>query len=211
MTKIDKIKKIAKTYFVNAVAGHDWFHVERVYRSAVKIGKKEKANLKIIKPAALLHDIARKKEDLRKVDCHAEEGAKMAKKILTGLGYKESQIKKIAYAIESHRYRKQIKPKTLEAKILQDADRLDALGAISIGRIFSYGGEHQRPLYDPGKPPKTYYDSHAATSINHFFEKIFDLKPELFNTKTARLLAKERYSYTKQYVERFLKEWEGKL
>jgi len=208
MTKINEVKKIAKTYFKKPVSGHDWFHV---YRIAVKIGKAEEADMSILKPAALLHDIARKKEDMVKVECHAQEGAKMAKKILNNLSYSKEKIKKIAYAISVHRYKSQIKPKTLEAQILQDADRLDALGAISVGRIFSYGGEHKRPMYNPKIPPKPYYDSNAVTCINHFFEKIFKLKPKTFNTKTGRQIAKERYKYSRNFVKRFLLEWKGKL
>jgi uncharacterized protein len=139
------------------------------------------------------------------------EGANMARKILRNLNYSKEKIERIAYAIENHRYKKQAVPKSLEAKILQDADRLDAIGAVSIGRIFSYGGEHKRPMYDPKIPPKSYYDSNAATSINHFFEKNLLLEPDTFNTKMACQIAQERYKYTKNFVERFLKEWGGKL
>jgi len=210
-TKIDKIARIAKSFFKNAVAGHDWFHVERVYNLAIKIGKIEKADFDLLKTAALLHDIARKYEDLGKVKCHGEGGAKIAKKILSDLRFSKEEIEKICYAIKAHRYKTQTKPITLEAKILQDADRLDALGAICISRVFSYGGEHLRPIYDPKIPPNPHYTSNAATSINHFFEKILKLKPETFNTKTGRKIAKDRYKYTQEFVERFLKEWKGKL
>lgn len=207
MNKIKKIEKIAKSYFKNPVAGHDWFHVERVYRMAIKIGKQEKANMEILKPAALLHDIARKKEDTGKIECHAKEGSKMARKILKELDFTSDKIEKIAYAINVHRYKLQLKPTTLEAQILQDVDRLDALGAICIGRIFTYGGEHKRPMYDPRIPPQPNYTSNAATSINHFFEKILKLKPETFNTKMTQKIAQQRYQFTKEFIERFLKEW----
>jgi len=120
MNKIKEVEKIAKTYFKNPVSGHDWFHVERVFRTALKIGKTEKADMSILKPAVLLHDIARKKEDIGKVKCHAQEGAKIAKKILNDLGYPKEKIKQITYAIKVHRYKRQIKPKTLEAQILQE-------------------------------------------------------------------------------------------
>jgi uncharacterized protein len=210
MKNTDKIIKIAKTYFVNPVAGHDWFHVERVYNLARKIGQAEKADMEILEPAALLHDIARKKEDSGKIECHAQEGAKMAKEILQKINYPENLIDQISYAISVHRYRLKINPETLEAKILQDADRLDALGAISIGRVFTYGGGHKLPMYDPDLPPKDYYNSNAATSLNNFFERVLPLKPETFKTETGKLIAKERYQYTKDFVERFLAEWEGK-
>lgn len=211
MNKIKKIIQIAKNYFQNPIAGHDWFHVGRVYKNALKISKNENVDMDILEAAVFLHDIARKKEDAGKTECHAKEGAKMARKILSDLDFPKNKIDPVAYAIESHRYRSQVKPETLEAKILQDADRLDALGATSIGRIFSYGGAHNRPIYDPNLPPKSYYDSNAATSINHFFEKTFQLKPETFNTKTARKIAEEKYSYMKDFVERFLKEWQGEV
>lgn len=211
MSELDQIAKISKKYFKNPVTGHDWFHVERVYQIAIKIGKDEKANIGILKPATLLHDIARKKEDMGKIKCHAQEGVKMARKILKNFNFPEEKIEKIAYVIKVHRYKQQIKPKTLEAQILQDADRLDSLGAINVGRIFSYGGEHKRPMHDPKIPPKSHYGSNSATSINHFFEKIFKLKPKTFNTKAGQQLALERYRYTKNFVKRFLQEWEGKL
>lgn len=210
MINTNKIIKIAKTYFVNPAAGHDWSHVERVYNLAKKIGKAENANMEILEPAVLFHDIARKKEDSGEIACHAEEGAMMVKEILQKINYPDGLIDQISYAISVHRYRLNINPKTLEAKILQDADRLDALGAISIGRIFTYGGEHKRLMYDPKQPPKNYYNSDAATSLNHFFEKILHLKPETFKTETGKLIAKERYQYSKDFVERFLAEWEGK-
>lgn len=211
VVSINRIKKIAKSYFKNPVAGHDWFHVERVYKLAVKIGKSERADMSILKPAVLLHDIARKKEDRGEIDCHAKEGAKMAIKILLRLNYPKKKAKQIAYVIEAHRFRQKMRSKTLEAGVLQDADRLDALGAVSIGRIFSYGGEHKRPMYDPKIPSKSFYDSNAATSINHFFEKIFHLQPKTFNTQTARQIAKERYKFSKKFVKRFLQEWQGEL
>lgn len=211
MQDIEKIKTIARGYFKNAVAGHDWFHVERVYRLARIIGKAEKADMSIIEPAALLHDIARRKEDSQEVECHATEGAHMAAGILRKLGYPEEKIQKIAYCIDVHTYRKQIKPKFLEAQIMQDADRLDALGAIAIGRIFSYGGEHKRPMHNPKIKPAKHYVSNAATSINHFYEKILKMTPSSFNTKTARRIAKGRYAFVKEYVDRFLKEWDGKI
>lgn len=210
MKNINKIIKIAKTYFVNPAAGHDWSHVERVYNLSLKIGKAEEAKMEILKPAVFLHDIARKKEDLGKITCHAQEGAIMAKEILQKIKYPEDLIDQIFYAISIHRYRLKVEPQTLEAKILQDADRLDALGAISIGRVFTWGGEHKRPMYDPQIPPKSSYNSDAATSLNHFFEKILYLKPETFKTQTGKHLAEERYQYSKNFVERFLTEWEGK-
>jgi uncharacterized protein len=211
MGDIDEIRRIAEGYFDKSAAGHDWHHVERVYRMAVKIGKAEGADMSVLEPAALLHDIARRKEGEGAVECHAAEGARMARQILKEISYPDDKIEKIAYCIDVHRYRKQIKPTTLEAQALQDADRLDALGAICIGRCFTYGGAKGRPMYDPDIKPAEKYESKAATSMNHFFEKILKITPESFNTKTARGIAKERYAFVKGYVERFLKEWKGEI
>jgi len=205
---IDKISAIAKEYFKDAVAGHDWFHVERVHKLAMHIGRLEGADLSILEPAVLLHDIGRTAEDKGAVDCHAKEGARLAKEILAGLNYPKDKVEKIARCIAVHRYKDQFKPESKEEKVLQDADRLDALGAVGIARIFAFGGEHKREIYNPAVQPAE-YKSAANTSLNHFYEKIFNIKPETFKTQTARELAKDRYAFTKLFVDKFLKEWIG--
>ena len=205
----DELKEKVKFNFEKG-GSHEFSHVERVYRLAIKIGKKEKADLDILKAAALLHDIARGNEERGEIECHAETGAEIARKILERTDFPKEKIKSVANCIKIHRYKKNLKAETKEEKILQDADRLDALGAISIGRIFSYGGKHGRPLYNPLTPPKSYYASNAKTSINHFYEKIFKIKPETFNTQSAKKIAKHRYNFVKGFVKEFLFEWEGK-
>ncbi|MCW8966214.1 MAG: HD domain-containing protein, partial [Candidatus Pacearchaeota archaeon] len=117
------------------------------------------------------------------------------------------------HAIESHRQSKDPNPETKEAQILSDADKLDALGAITIGRIFSTGGKTDRPLHDPDIPPRTEDKpkGYSKTTINGFYEKLLRLKPENFYTKKAKELAKGRYNFVKIFLERFLKEWEGEL
>ena len=139
----------------------------------------------------------------------AEKGAEMCKPILEKLGYTAEQIKIISDAIRTHRYKNQLKPNSKVGEILQDADRLDLLGAIGVARIFTRGGERGSPLYDPNIKPDKVYRSGMSTAINHFYEKVLKVNSDSFHTETAKQIAKSRYIYSKQFVERFLKEWEG--
>jgi len=144
MNKKELIKKIeaeAKKYFVGASGCHDWTHVERVRALALRIGKKEKADLFVVEAAALLHDIGRKAEMKSKgLFCHAEKGAETAKVILKKFGINKDELENIVHCIISHRYRKARIPETLEAKVLFDADKLDSLGAVGVGRLFIFAG-----------------------------------------------------------------------
>lgn len=188
---------------------HDFSHIERVYKLAMRIAKDEKVDLDIIKAAVYLHDIAKGKENRGEIECHAEGGAKMAEEILTELSFPKEKIPLVLECIRLHRYSKNLRAQTKEAEILQDADRLDALGAITIARIFMYNGYRGNPMYDPKKVPDKEYRGQETTAINHFYEKIFKLKPKTFKTKAAREIAKERYAFIREYVNRFLKEWNG--
>lgn len=204
-----ELKKKIKPYFEKH-GGHDFTHTERVYRNAIKISKEENVDLDVVKAAALLHDIARNMEDTGKIKCHAEEGAKIAKKILKEINFPKEKVEKVVHAIKVHRYSKNKKAEIKEGKIIQDADRLDALGAICIARVFRYGAKEGRPIYDPKIPPKQKYEDNAETSINHFYEKIFKIKPETFKTKKAKSIAKKRYNFVKNFVYQFIKEWKGR-
>jgi uncharacterized protein len=206
---IEQLKEKLAKYFTDPSHGFD--HTERVYRLAVRIAKQENVDLEIVQAAALLHDLARHLENPDKGICHAEESAKLAPEILKSINFPEEKIPKVVHAIEVHRYSKQLKAETKEAEILQDADRLDALGAIAIGRVFTRGGSKKRPLHDPSIKADEEYNvkTKAKTSINHFYEKILKIKPETFKTKLAQEIAKERYAYVKEFVERFEKEWKG--
>ena len=135
MKDIEELKKEVKSYFTHPSHGFD--HVERVYRLAIRIAERENEDLELVKSAALLHDIARTNELNGKKECHAEKGAEIAAPILKKFGYTSEQIKIITDAIKTHRYKKQINPTTMTGKILQDADKLDALGAIIIARVFA--------------------------------------------------------------------------
>lgn len=207
----EKLKERIQPYYEIA-GGHEIDHTERVYRLCLTIAETEKVDLDVLRAAALLHDIARKKqEEMKNTICHAKEGAKIAKEILLETDFPKEKVDDVVYAIEVHRYSHQIKPKTKEAEILQDADRLESLGAIIIGRIFSYNGKMKVKMYDPEiKPREKYNGDELSTAINFFHEKIFNLKPESFNTKKGREMAVGRYNFVKEYLERFIREWEGK-
>lgn len=210
MKKIfEELKKEVQPYF--EIGGHGFDHVERVFNMAMKLAKEEKADEEVVGISALLHDIARSKEDKNEDLCHAEEGAKMALDIIKKYNFPENKVKNIYHSILAHRYSKDIKPETKEAAIIQDADRLDAIGAIAIARVFNHNGEKGNHMHIPGKKPDKNYKGQDSTAINHFYEKIFKLKPEGFNTKAARKIAKERYKFTESFVDRFLAEWDGKI
>lgn len=207
---IEAIKQESKKYFVFD-GSHGFDHTERVYNIALNLSVKKNVDLEVVKISALLHDIARHRENENEKICHAEEGAKMARKILEKYTVSNEKIDKIVHCILVHRYSKKLKPESIEAEILQDADRLDALGAICIARVFGYSGKKGRPLYDSDLPPKKDYDGESKTAINHFFEKILKIKPENFNTDLAKEIAKERYNFIENFIDRFIKEWKGKL
>ncbi len=208
---IEKLKPAISKYFTDA--GHEFDHTERVYRLAVRIAKAENADLEIVEAAALLHDVARHLEDPEKGICHAEESAKMAPELLRSIGFPEEKIPRVVHAIYVHRYSKQLKAETKEAEIIQDADRLDALGAMIIGRVFTRGGAKGLPMHSSGLKESGDYTHKTKfkTSMNHFYQKILKIKPETFKTKLAREIARERYGFVKEFVDRFEKEWKGEL
>jgi uncharacterized protein len=157
-----KIKKRAEKFF--RLSYHDRFHTERVYDLAVRIAEEEHADLDVVKAAALLHDVARALEDEGKIDDHAVEGAKKAKAVLEAVDFPKEKIPAVLHCIEVHRFRSGMEAGSLEAKILQDADRLDIIGAIGIARIFTRGGWVNQPIHDPTIPPKAKYDGRSLTS-----------------------------------------------
>jgi len=189
---------------------HDKSHVDRVYNLALRIAESERADLDLVKASVLLHDIARAMEDEGKIADHAVEGAKMAKKILEDVNFPRNKIGKVVQCIETHRFKKGIKPESLEAKILQDADRLDIIGAIGIARVFTRGGWSNKPIYDTSIPPKAQYDGESLTSVNHIYEKILKVK-DTINTKTAKEISEERHRFIEQFLDRLLKEWNGEM
>ena len=206
----EAVRQEAEPYYRHS--HHDRFHVERVYKLALRIAGEvgQPVDLDVLRAAALLHDVARAMEDDGLVDDHAREGARIAREILMRVGFPPDKIEKVAYCIEVHRFRSGVRPETIEAQILQDADRLDMLGAVGIARVFARAGWSNTPLHDPSRPPKQVYDGRSETAINHLLEKILRLKGTLF-TEPARRIAESRHKFVEEFVERFLKEWEGEL
>ncbi|MFB0501748.1 MAG: HD domain-containing protein [Candidatus Bathyarchaeia archaeon] len=204
----EEIKDRSEEFF--KLSHHDKSHVERVYNLAVRIAKEENADLDIVKAAALLHDIARAMEDEGKIKDHATEGAKISRKVLEEVDFPKEKIDKVTHCIEAHRFKKGIEAESLEAKILQDADRLDIIGAIGLARVFTRGGWGNMPIYDPSIPPKEKYDGKSLSSVNHIYEKILKAK-DTINTNTAKEIAEERHKFVEQFLERLLKEWKGEM
>ncbi|MFH1238153.1 MAG: HD domain-containing protein [archaeon] len=213
----NKLREKILPYF-ESDDGHGFDHVDRVYRLALKISEGENVDIDIIRAAALLHDVARSKEDTdtslsldKQNICHADEGAKMACEILKEVNFPKEKIEKVAYAISVHRYSKRLNAETREAEILQDADRLDALGAIIIARMIQATVKRNFPIYDEGIPVKEKYDGSKSTVINHIYEKILKITPESFKTVKAREIAKGRYDFVKEFAERYVRESRGEL
>ncbi len=204
----EKLKKDIQKYFPD-VESHSFDHTERVYNLSLYIQKHEGGDLEIVKAAALLHDIAREKQSKGLCLCHAEEGCKMAGDILKEYGFPEKKISAVCEAIRIHRKSKGEKAGSKEAKILQDADKLDALGAVNIARVMlsSACGEYKRPIHSNEnlEPNKN------SSTINFILYQLKTQKPNTFNTKTAQKLAKERYQFEEKYLKQFLKEWKMEL
>ncbi len=198
----------------NAEGGHDWFHIERVYKNAILISKTEKVDSFIVSLGALLHDIA----DSKFYNGDEAIGPKKASDFLNYKKVPEDVIAHVIKIIENISFKGGNKKQQFfsnELAVVQDADRLDALGAIGIARCFNYGGYKNRKLYDPEvKPnlnmsPEVYKASNSPT-INHFYEKLLLLKDKM-NTKTGKQIAQKRHEYMEGFLEQFYGEWEGEL
>ena len=209
LNTIDFVKETLE----GAEGGHDWFHIERVYKNALLIAKEEKVDLFIVQLGALLHDIA----DAKFYDGDESIGPKKAQEFLLSQQVEEEVIAHIENIILFISYKSSFDPSksfsSPELNVIQDADRLDAIGAIGIARCFNYGGFKNRALYDPEIEPnlemtKKQYKKSNAPTINHFYEKLLLLKDQM-NTKTGELLAKERHGYMKGFLHQFYEEWNG--
>ncbi|MCF8225765.1 MAG: HD domain-containing protein [Bacteroidales bacterium] len=196
-------------------AGHDWSHTERVLNLARRIQSEESTgDTDVIELAAILHDIA----DTKFHEGSESDGGNIAYDFLTMNGFpgnKAGHVREIINNISFKKHAVKSEINSIEFMIVQDADRLDAMGAIGIARTFNYGGFRNRPLYDPDVPVKEYTDTQtymnsASPTLNHFYEKLFLLR-DLMNTKAGKKLAEERHIYMVDYVNRFLGEWEGRL
>lgn len=196
----------------NAEGGHDWFHIERVYKNALLISESEKVDKTIVSLGALLHDIA----DSKFHNGDETVGPKKARKFLKSQNISEETIDHVVKIIENVSFKGGNKNQEFHSKeleVVQDADRLDALGAIGIARTFNYGGFKNRKLYDPeimpnlNMTPSEYKVSDAPT-INHFYEKLLLLKDRM-NTETGRKIAEERHVFMETFLKQFYAEWNG--
>jgi len=210
---IDKTCSFVQEHLKTAEGGHDWFHIERVWKLAKHIGEIEgSVDMEIVELGALLHDIA----DSKFHGGDEEIGPKTARTFLESEHVPEVTIAAVENIIRHISFkgsRDGQKWTSPELQVVQDADRIDALGAIGIARTFNYGGHKGRALYDPAIKPnpnmtKEEYKKGAAPTLNHFEEKLFLLK-DLMNTKTGKQMAQQRHEFMVAYVDQFLAEWEG--
>ncbi len=208
---INKTTAFVKEHLANAEGGHDWFHIERVFNNALLISKTEQVDKLVVSLAALLHDIA----DSKFHNGDETIGPKIAREFLFSLNVDSSVIEHVINIIENISFKggnvaQQFN--SLELDVVQDADRLDAIGAIGIARCFNYGGFKNRQLYNPEIKPnlkmtKKEYKASNAPTINHFYEKLLLLKDRM-NTKTAKKIALERHEYMQTFLKQFYKEWQ---
>ncbi len=210
---VKKVRKHIKQLMSGEGSGHDWLHIERVVKNAKLIAKSEGGDSFIIELAALLHDIA----DWKFHDGNLEEGPRRTKELLSSLHVDQKDIDRIVEIVSHISYRGGTNTyvmKTVEGKIVQDADRLDAIGALGIARVFTYGGSMGRDMHNPAIKSKLLksfaaYRKRKQTSINHFYEKLLLLKDKM-NTTTGKKLALNRHRFMQMYLEQFFKEWDGK-
>ena len=210
---IEATKTFVKTTLKDAEGGHDWFHIERVYNNALLISKGETVDELVVALGALLHDIA----DSKFNDGDDTIGPKIAGAFLMKQNVSTKVINHVIKIIENVSFSSNIDNasafKSKELEVIQDADRLDALGAIGIARTFNYGGFKNRALYNPDIKPnlnltKDEYKKSTAPTINHFYEKLLLLKDKM-NTKTGRKIAEERHNYMVDFLKQFYAEWHG--
>jgi uncharacterized protein len=213
MSVIDNTIHFVKQQLENAEGGHDWFHIERVYKNALLIAQSEACDLTVVKLGALLHDIA----DSKFHDGDETVGPKVARTFLENENVDETTIVHVINIVDNISFKggnfeKKFHSKELE--IVQDADRLDALGAIGIARCFNYGGFKNRALYNPAITPnlnmsKEEYKNSESPTLNHFYEKLLLLKDKM-NTPTGKKIAEVRHIYMEDFLTQFYAEWEGK-
>ena len=196
----------------NAEGGHDWFHIERVYKNALLIAENEVCDVNVVKLGALLHDIA----DSKFHDGDEAIGPKIAREFLESENADEVTIQHVINIIENLSFKGGNAEKTfssVELDIVQDSDRLDAMGAIGIARTFNYGGFKNRPLYNPNIAPnlhmsKEEYKNSEAPTINHFYEKLLLLRDKM-NTETGKKIAEGRHQFMMNFLSQFYAEWDG--
>ncbi|MDX1758823.1 uncharacterized protein GQ41_3428 [Arenibacter algicola] len=210
---IEETIAFVKETLKGAEGGHDWFHIQRVFKNTLLIAKDEKVDVLVVSLGALLHDIA----DAKFNGGDETVGPKMASEFLKSLEVDKKIVDHVVKIIENISYKSSLDSKKLftskELQVVQDADRLDAIGAIGIARAFNYGGFKNRELYNPEIAPnlqmtKEEYKKSKAPTINHFYEKLLLLKDKM-NTESGKKLAEKRHEFMLDYLEQFYKEWNG--
>lgn len=212
---INKTIIFVKETLADAEGGHDWFHIERVYKNSLLIANKEPVDEFVVSLGALLHDIA----DSKFHNGDETIGPKIAREFLFKLNVDSKTIEHVVNIIENISFKSSLstnvtnKFSSPELNVVQDADRLDAIGAIGIARCFNYGGFKDRVLYDPDIKPnlemtKAEYKASTSPTINHFYEKLLLLKDKM-NTKTGKQIAQERHKFMELYLNQFYNEWKG--
>lgn len=208
---IEKAKNFAKGLMEADSSGHDYFHALRVLHLAEQIASREKnVDMELVQLMAILHDV-----DDRKLSPETFENLDRARAFLNENGVPRERIERIVSGIRqiSFKGKDSVAPNTVEAKCVQDADRLDAIGAIGIARTFAFGGSRGSQMYDPSEPPRLNMDAEAyantrSHTINHFYEKLLLLK-DLMNTETGKQMAEHRHKFMESYLEEFYAEWDG--
>lgn len=212
MTYIDQTILFVKEELAHAEAGHDWFHIERVYKNALLVAEHEKCDIVVVKLAALLHDIA----DSKFHNGDETLGPKKARSFLKSIQVDEEITEHVVQIIQNMSFKNSFETtvfKSLELSIVKDADRLDALGAIGIARTFHYGGYKNRLIYDPNIEPvihqnKDSYQRSTAPTLNHFYEKLLLLKDQM-ETSKGKEMAHKRHDFMVSFLAQFYSEWEG--
>jgi uncharacterized protein len=209
---IDRTANHVRTVLSCDGTGHDWWHVYRVWKMAQRIGRAENVDLLVVELAALLHDIA----DWKLHDGDSTIGPSMAREWLIALNLAPATTEHVCHIVANISFKGaavEQPPLSLEGQVVQDADRLDAMGAIGIARAFAFGGARGRAIYDPAMEPTEHRTPEAylkgTHTINHFYEKLLLLKDRM-NTATGRAMAEARHQFMEDYLRRFFEEWEGK-
>ena len=210
MDLVERVAEYIKTRFLSESSGHDWHHIHRVWRLARQIAVQEGANQEVVELGALVHDIA----DWKFHGGDEGVGPREAERLLVQEGAPHALITAVVDIVATISFKGagvRTEMQSIEGQCVQDADRLDAIGAIGIARCFAYGGHAGRQIYDPAVPPVLHataeaYKSAQGTSLNHFYEKLFLLKARM-NTASGRALAEKRHQLMENYVSQFLAEW----
>lgn len=212
---IEQTIAFVKETLKGAEGGHDWFHIQRVFNNTLLIAKDEPVDILVVSLAALLHDIG----DAKFHDGDETVGPRVAKEFMQSLDIYNEVISHVVNIIKHISFKNSLDRKkkifdSKELQVVQDADRLDAIGAIGIARAFNYGGFKGRELYNPAVAPqvnmtKEAYKKSNGTTINHFYEKLLLLKDKM-NTETGKKLAAQRHQFMLDYLEQFYKEWNGR-